>query len=117
MQIVNVRGMTPNDPSIVYCGRACGGWDASPLANPFKIGKDGTREECLWKYAAYLATQLERHARPLRVTPQEALAGFKISAIRIAWKELTRDSVLGCWCAPKPCHCEVIAWLWEGMQS
>jgi hypothetical protein len=31
-----------------------------------------------------------------------------------AMLELTEDSVLGCWCKPEACHCDVIAaaWYW-----
>ena len=55
--------------------------------NPFKIGVDGTREEVIAKYEAWIKTQ---------------------PALLAALPEL-RGKVLGCWCAPKPCHGDVLA--------
>jgi hypothetical protein len=84
---------------VVYCGRG------SPLGNPFRAGKDGTRDEVVAKFRTWLWQQLTSGNAEV----QEAL-----SALR-------EDSVLGCHCAPRACHCEVIrrAWAWwerEGRQ-
>jgi hypothetical protein len=57
--------------------------------NPFLIGLDGTREEVITKYAAYLA------ARPDLVALLPTLRGKR----------------LGCWCAPLGCHGDVLAGL------
>lgn len=66
------------DPYDVYIGRP------SKWGNPFSIGKDGSRDDVLQKYAEWIIKQphllLELH-------------------------EL-RDKVLGCWCAPNSCHGE-----------
>lgn len=66
-----------------------GGWrlPESPLANPFKIGRDGSPEEVVAKYRPYLL------GRPDLLALLPALRG----------------KVLGCWCAPDPCHAYVIA--------
>jgi hypothetical protein len=66
-----------------------GGWhlDGSPLANPFRPGPDGTREEVMRKYRDYLLS------RPDLVAQARTLRGKR----------------LGCWCVPLPCHAEVIA--------
>ena len=64
----------------VYIGRG------SPYGNPFVIGKDGSREEVIRKYDEYL-----------RGSPD----------LMAALPEL-RGKVLGCWCAPKPCHGDVL---------
>ncbi len=61
----------------------------SKWGNPFLIGIDGTREEVITKYAAYLA------ARPDLLADLPSLRGKR----------------LGCWCAPEPCHGDVIAHL------
>ena len=66
----------------VYIGRP------GPFGNPFKIGPDGTREEVVEKYAEWVLTQPELLAK-----------------IRSELKE----KVLGCWCAPKLCHGDIIA--------
>jgi hypothetical protein len=66
----------------VYVGRGRG----SRWGNPFKAGRDGTREEVIAKYEQWLLTQPELIA---------------------ALPEL-RGKVLGCWCAPKACHADVL---------
>jgi hypothetical protein len=64
----------------VYIGRPSKG------RNPFVVGRDGTRGECIELY--------ER-----RVRENEALMA--------ALGEL-RGLVLGCWCAPRACHGDVL---------
>lgn len=58
----------------------------SKWGNPFFIGADGTREEVIAKYEKYLLGNPEL-----------------LSQIG----EL-RGKVLGCWCAPKACHGDVL---------
>ena len=65
----------------VYVGRP------GPYGNPFVIGRDGDRDEVIAKYADWLATQPGLIARA-----QRELAG--------------KDLV--CFCAPKPCHGDVL---------
>lgn len=65
----------------VYIGRP------SKWGNPFEIGKDGTREEVIAKYRAWIVQQPHLIA---------------------ALPEL-RGKTLGCWCAPKACHGDVLA--------
>lgn len=62
------------------------------FGNPFKMRKDGgeyTREGCVEAYREWFRGELEdgefRHA-----------------------VEQLRGETLGCWCAPKPCHGDVI---------
>jgi uracil-DNA glycosylase len=56
-------------------------------ANPFEPGRDGTREEVIAKYEAWML------ARPALVAH--------------AKRELAGRDLL-CWCAPEPCHGEVL---------
>jgi hypothetical protein len=72
-------------PFDVYIGRP------SKWGNPFVIGKDGTRDEVIRKYEAWLQTQ---------------------PSLLVALPEL-RGKVLGCWCAPRACHGDVLARLTE----
>lgn len=59
----------------------------TPFGNPYLIGKDGTRTDVIAHYERWLL------ARPDLVEKAKAdLAG--------------RDLV--CWCAPKPCHADVL---------
>ncbi len=68
----------------VYIGRP------SKFGNPFEIGKDGTREEVIAKYKEYL-----RGNKPLQKLVKQELLG--------------KDLV--CYCAPKPCHGDILVWL------
>ena len=64
----------------VYVGRP------SKWGNPFKVGRDGTRAEVIVHYRAWL---------PFQPHLIEALPEL-------------RGKVLGCWCAPLPCHADVL---------
>lgn len=72
----------------VYIGRP------SIYGNPFVVGKDGTRSECIKKF--------EKFAR-------------SNDGILNAIKKLPKDAVLGCHCSPKKCHGDVIVKLWKEM--
>lgn len=66
-------------PTAVYVGRP------SKWGNPYKIGEDGTREEVIEKYVDYL----------LRT-------GLFNDIKELEGKDLV------CWCAPLPCHADVL---------
>lgn len=74
-----------------YCGRTVGVFHASPLANPFHIGKDGTREEAIEKYKIWITEKM--------------LSGDEniLQAL-----ENARGKVLVCWCYPEACHASCI---------
>lgn len=62
--------------------------------NPFKIGRDGTREEVILKYHVYLLS------RPSLLIQVHGL----------------KDKVLGCHCHPLPCHGDVLASIANALQ-
>ena len=64
----------------IYIGRP------SKWGNPFKIGRDGNREEVIEKYRNYILMDNEL---------MESLNELK-------------DKVLGCWCSPELCHGDVL---------
>jgi hypothetical protein len=66
-------------PDAVYVGRP------SKWGNPFKIGKDGTREEVIEKYSFWV----------------------KCNRDPLEFREL-RGKDLVCWCSPLPCHGDVL---------
>jgi hypothetical protein len=68
----------------VYVGRP-GKW-----GNPFRIGRDGNRSEVLEKYKEYVRNLL--HTSDRFVHDLEQLRG--------------KDLV--CWCAPAPCHADIL---------
>lgn len=55
--------------------------------NPFRIGKDGTREEVVAKFERWIRSKPELVA---------------------AVKRELRGKDLLCWCTPKPCHGDVL---------
>lgn len=65
----------------VYIGRPASGLKGSIWGNPFKIGRDGTREEVIAKYREYVL------GKPELLRQLESLRG----------------KVLGCWCSPQKC--------------
>lgn len=101
VELINVRGLAPNQPGITYLGRPSGGWRGSPLANRYRIGADGNRQEVIAKYRAWLWKMIQERDSE-------------------AWTELKRlvdhkgTLTLGCWCLPEACHIEVVraAILW-----
>ncbi len=64
----------------VYVGRP------SKWGNPFEIGKDGNRKTVIDKYRSWVLTQ------PKLMEDIDEL----------------RSKILGCWCAPKACHAEIL---------
>lgn len=73
----------------VYIGRG------SIWGNPFVIGKDGTREEVIEKYREYAATN------KVIIDNLPKLDG----------------KILGCFCAPLPCHGDVLAEMLENLEK
>ena len=100
MTEINVMNKTSYTGDGEYIGRP------SPLGNPFKIGKDGTREETIQKYRIWLWKQIQQQ------TP--AYDEF----IRLARLATNEPVTLVCWCTPQPCHADVIKnaliwWIWN----
>ena len=83
--VVNKR----NSEYDVYIGRG------SKWGNPFIIGKDGHRVEVIDKYEEWLLG--------IRVAPN----GQKVPSLDEAKQEL-KGNVLGCFCAPRACHGDVL---------
>jgi hypothetical protein len=94
--VVNIRDL-PNgwqdDPQYVYIGRANAyyGLTRSKWANPFRIGRDGTRNDVLSKYLEF-------------VLNSDYLLGDLPDLA---------DKTLVCFCAPLPCHGDILAKLVE----
>jgi hypothetical protein len=68
------------EPYDVYIGRP------SKWGNPFTIGVHGTREDVIEKYKVFIS---------------------KNTTLKNSIHEL-RGKTLGCWCAPNPCHGDVL---------
>jgi len=93
------------DPNNVYIGRKGVVFidgkrfppESSPFANPYKIGKDGTREEVLTKYKEYICLKLETND------------GLKKELLSMRGKKW------GCWCHPDKCHGDVLLEILNGL--
>lgn len=85
--VIHVSEMKPGD---IYIGRYNRHFNLPQhqLANPFKIGSDGTREEVIKKYEDYL---LDHPELMFRYIPE--LKGHR----------------LACWCHPLACHGDLLA--------
>ena len=80
MKVLNKkRDIIPIDA--VYVDRS------SKWGNPFKIGKDGTREEVCMLYEDWV---------------NEQIAAGLLSIEELRGKDLV------CWCAPLPCHADIL---------
>lgn len=99
----------------MYCGWGNSrlGLTTSPLANPYSSRpnarseriKVDSRDEAVERYREWLWAQLRA----------------KNQAVIEALISVEPRTTLVCWCAPKRCHCEVIAaavqWLWESEEG
>lgn len=79
-EVVNKR-TAPRGHVGIYVGRP------TKFGNPFLIGRDGDRTEVIAKYDKWLTSQ---------------------PALIKAAKEELRGFDLVCWCAPEPCHADVL---------
>jgi hypothetical protein len=81
-KVINIESGQPFD---VFIGRP------SPFGNPFKIGRDGTREQVIEKYRQWVVNQ------PAVMALLPSLYG----------------KTLGCFCLPLACHGQVLVELIE----
>lgn len=77
MKVVHCK----KEPYDIYIGRP------SKWGNPFIIGKDGTREQVIKKYEAWIKTQPE---------------------LILDAKRILKGKSLGCWCSPQSCHGDIL---------
>lgn len=95
------RGLLANQ---IYVGRAVGSLPGSPLANPYRVGRDGTRAEVVQKYRRWLWSEIKAYlADPAQPSPAVSEL-LRLVDLRLAGESFD----LVCWCAPEPCHAEVI---------
>ena len=87
-RVVNIKNGFP--PGAIYVGRAGYGYDGF-FGNPFTIGKDGTREQVLKKYDAWLTHKVQ-HDDYFRAKVYDL-----------------RGKTLVCFCVPEKCHAMSLA--------
>ena len=83
-----IRVVRKHHPKAVYCGRP------SPLGNPFPMRTEADRDRVCDEYQKWFTDNLE-------VLKPE---------LRKFWIKGAKDGelFLGCFCAPKRCHCDTI---------
>jgi hypothetical protein len=81
-----------SEPNHIYCGRG------SVLGNPFEMGNESERDKVCEQYKKYFHQKVE-------IEKDETI----LKELRIIYKKALHGDVnLGCYCAPKRCHCETI---------
>lgn len=74
-----------------YCGREWAGLPRSRYHNPYHGGKVGGRENAILKFIFYFWNPDAPSLRHQAAT------------------EIDENEILGCWCHPLDCHCDIIA--------
>lgn len=94
-RVINVREAEPY--TYIYVGRYMPGlYRGHPLANPFKLPRKATeadRSACLERYREWLLS----------------LPDWRQQIDALAARVQATGLPLGCWCAPKACHADVLA--------
>ncbi len=93
MKVVNLR----KEKYTHYIGRG------SIFGNPFRIGKDGTREEVIESYEKWIY--------------QYVNSGIQFVEVVDAIHHLPEDAILGCFCKPQSCHGDVIIKIWKELNE
>lgn len=99
IRVVNLFKEPGARHSGIYIGRYSHeyGFKASPLGNPFQVTL-GEREEPLRQYRIWLWERIKDPKSPAW-----------LELVRIAQKVKAGEEVLlACYCAPKPCHGDVV---------
>lgn len=100
ISVVNVRRTRRG---VHYVGRACGGFAASALANQWRRQAVGGKAPAIQLYREWLREVMWRGALQDESCPAwEEL--YQLALLHRAGKDIQ----LGCWCAPEPCHAEVV---------
>lgn len=99
MQVVNVSVYGGVEKAkrkgVVYCGRP------STLGNQYPLKNEADRAAVLQQYREWLLFMVADNDEP----------------VMDALRELKKDSVLGCWCKPKACHCDIIVEIWTDLKG
>jgi len=96
--IINVHSTALKGNQYIYCG--CG----SALGNPFVITKASDREKVCNQYKDWFMGQV--------LSKDNSAFNEQIEMILDKARK-HEDIMLGCFCAPKKCHCETIKYFVE----
>ena len=109
--MLNIKRVSVKDKvlikNVIYIGRANKTYNlpASPLANPYVLGRDGDREEVIEKYSKWLQLNVQRYFD----YPQRGNAVFsELKRIHLETKK-NNELTLMCWCrSHEKCHGDII---------
>ena len=73
-----------------------------PWGNPFVVGRDGTREDCVRLHKTLMCGYV---CLTCKATIEEQKAALEYSVAHI---DELRGKDLACWCKGKPCHCDTL---------
>lgn len=91
----NKEPFKKDDELYIFCGRP------KKLSNPYEIGKDGNRGEVIEKFRELAEDDLFNEPPSTLNKEIKNLADY-------AKKHKISNLVLGCYCKPLACHCDVI---------
>lgn len=105
-KILNIKSIKYIGKDRIYIGRANREYQLpeSSLANPFVIGKDGTREEVVENYRKWLWVN---HIKPF--IEEDKSSPVIVELLKLLRMRERRDLSLVCWCSPALCHGHVIS--------
>lgn len=86
------------EPNHIYCGRG------TALGNPFPMKNESERDAVCDKYEAWFYSKIDEANWLSTDTPGPATKQLR----EIYKKALAGDVNLGCFCAPRRCHCDTI---------
>ncbi len=99
MRVVNVSAYGGVEKAkrrgVIYCGRP------TTLGNPKPLKCEADRPGDIEEYRQWLLTMIAENDDP----------------VMDALRELKEDSILGCFCKPKACHCDVIVEVWTDLKA
>jgi hypothetical protein len=105
-KVVNVDVANTNSSDYIYIGRSRQYGGPTKWGNPYKIGKDGSRDEVVAKHKSWLLSDTEfKHEN----------FPFSNKQLRNQIHEL-KGKNLGCHCAPLPCHGDILIRLANGFK-
>ncbi len=98
---INLSTFNSNS-SIFYVGRKFKDINGSALGNPFKIGKDGSRQDVVAKYRQWLWQKVQKGMKG-----EDNQVWQELLNLLEYYKENGEMSLI-CWCYPQACHADVV---------
>jgi len=103
IEVINLEGKQTRPIGLHYVGRNTWQHNGSALGNPYILQDESDRRYVLSRYYQWIIKKLL--GRDEAVTKE-----FMSIVARVIKGE---DVILGCWCAPKACHADIIKELAE----